>query len=301
LGVARLCVVYGGDCGQMLCPLPELLILGWRPPLGGRRIRKIIFRPDVRQEMRENQVLELPAEMLVALIRQLADQGWNSSQQALEDLKDADLRSAKAHRVKSASVAGIYELRRDALATTPERTMDLARFAAKAREEEAESVRLFRLHLTTSLLLCMITDDATRAISSTSITGIEVDPTSQAVGAVGEIATSHALELCHTLVRNGWRSAELISQALTETDSPSTPVWMASARALAHEFGERAKETRPRLRPTTDLERFSQEMCRTAESQPIKVFHVFDAYGWHGICALSGDQNRAIGSVAMKK
>ncbi|MFC8277597.1 hypothetical protein ACFUJR_34705 [Streptomyces sp. NPDC057271] len=239
--------------------------------------------------------------MIVTLCRQLAEQGWSSSQQALEGLKHADLRSAKAYRIKSASVAGIYELRRDALAATPERTTDLDRFATEAREQGVEFVRLFRLHLATSLFLCMITEDATRAIASTSVTGIEADPTSQAVGAVGEIETSDALELCHTLARNGWRSAEIIFQALAETDSLSIPVWMASSGALAHEFRERAKETRPHLRPAIDLERFSQEMRRTAESQPIRVFHVFDAYGWHGICALSGDQNRAIGAVAMKR
>ncbi|MFJ4343296.1 hypothetical protein [Streptomyces sp. NPDC088915] len=252
-----------------------------------------------KAKMREEQVLELSAAAATDLCRQLADQGWASSQKALEDLKGTDVPSVKARRVKSASVAGIYELRRDMLASTPERTMDLDRFAEKAREERAEFVRLFRIHLATSLFLCMTSEDAGQAISSTTVTGPLVDPTSQAVGAVGEIQTSDALELCRTLIGNGWSSAEIIYQALTETDLLSVPVWMASTGALAHEFSERAKEAGPR--PTVDLERFSQEMNRFDKNQLIRVFHVFDAYGWHGICALSEDQNRAIGAVAMKR
>lgn len=251
--------------------------------------------------MSENQVAEISAGRIEALCRQLAEQGWDSSRHALEDLQGADLRSAKAYRVAAASVAGVYELRRDALSSSPERTKDLDRFAREARAQEVEFVRLFRLGLADSLFLCMVTEDASQAIASTSVTGTGVDPASQAVGAVGEISIGDAIGFCHELARGGWESAAVISDALTESDSQVVPVWLASAEALAHEYEERAAETRSPDRPTMDMERLSQALRRTVESQPLKVFHVFDAYGWHGMCVLSGDQTQAIGAIAMKR
>ncbi|MFE2528026.1 hypothetical protein ACFXEL_27760 [Streptomyces sp. NPDC059382] len=198
-------------------------------------------------------------------------------------------------------MAGIYELRRDALSNAPERTLDLDRLVRKLREHKAEYVRFFRLNLKSSAFLCIVTEDASQAIASTVVIGSGVDPMSQAVGEIGEISTSDAIRFCDALLQNGWESARILSQALIESDLRSIPVWLASAEALAREFWERATEGTPQLRPAIDLERFSRELQQTVESQPIRVFHVFDTYGWHGVCALSGDQARAIGVMAIKK
>lgn len=232
----------------------------------------------------------------------LTQEGWGSARLALGMLEGTQISSVKASLVRRATIAGVYRLRRDALADSVQQTFDLDRFVEEMSERSEDFVLLLSVHLPSYRFVCVLSAEESRPIGSTAVKGAGGDPFTHAVGEIGQLSFQEAKLRCQNLMAGGWESAAIALQGLTEAEPETVPIWLASPKTLAREYSQRAQEYMELNRhgQSLDMNRFAQKM-QTIQETTVCIFHIIDAYGWQCTGALTEDLAQPIASVAVKR
>jgi hypothetical protein len=242
----------------------------------------------------------ISADRIAALCAELAEARWASAQLVLDHIREFPSQAAQLARVKSASLAGIYELRLHQDPGLTERTLDLARFAEALHTAPQEYVRFFPMQMKEGRALVATTEDLERPLASTAVqgTGPAPDARTANASAIGNIPSGRAAELCETLTGSGWRAAPAATETIASSSATEFPVWLATPQTLARHYAEKANELPQR---NIDANRFAQAMAERSPSERILVFHLFDPYGWRITCAVAEDFSTPIAVAAMKR
>ncbi|MFF4732687.1 hypothetical protein ACFY3M_47135 [Streptomyces mirabilis] len=233
---------------------------------------------------------------------QLSQSGWESAQLAASALEQSPGATVETTRIKTASMAGIYSTRLAQNADLPQRTLDIGRFVQSLRESTESFVRFFSVRFKMWRILVVLSDDMRLPIAATAVSGVGENPAGNNVGAVGTISASEALALCRELMEDGWGAASIAVEKLAASGMDEYPVWIASPVTLARHYRERATVTDVDSRNLTslDLDRFSQVMSGLDDAT-VRIFHLFDDYGWQATCAVSNDFAHPLGAVAIRR
>ncbi|WP_234542266.1 hypothetical protein [Streptomyces shenzhenensis] len=242
----------------------------------------------------------LTAHKALAHCRALAQSGWESAQSAADGLEQS-ITPVKLSRVKTASMAGIYSLRLTQDSGLLDRTIDLERFIQVLQDSNEQFIKFYSVSTNKGRTLVTVSDDLERPLAITAVKGTPTDPSSVASGAVGFLKGSRALEICETLITADWESACIAAESLTISTSQDIPLWLATPQTLGRHYADRATHDENSSRMGIDMERFSQVMASLAPDAMIRIFHVFDAYGWQTTVAVSDDLAEALGCVAIKR
>ncbi len=233
---------------------------------------------------------------------QLSHSGWESAQLAASALEQYPGATIETTRVKTASMAGIYSTRLAQNADLPQRTFDIGRFVQSLTESTEPFVRFFSVRFKIWRILVVLSDDMRSPLAATAVTGVGQNSAANSIGAVGTISGGQALALCRELMEDGWDAANIAVEKLANSEGDEHPVWIASPVTLARHYRERAMVTDVNSRNLTslDLDRFAQVMSGLDDAT-IRIFHLFDDYGWQATCAVSDDFARPLGAVAIRR
>lgn len=233
---------------------------------------------------------------------QLSQSGWESAQLAASALEQFPEATIETTRIKTASMAGIYSTRLAQNADLPQRAFDIGRFVQSLTESTESFVRFFSVRFKTWRILVVLSDDVCSPLASTAVAGVGENPAANSVGAVGTISAGQALALCRELMEDGWVAANIAVEKLAASERGEYPVWIATPATLARHYGERALVTDEGSRnlASLDLDRFAQVMSGLDDTT-IRIFHLFDDYGWQVTCAVSDDFARPLGAVAISR
>ncbi|MGP3633504.1 hypothetical protein ACTU45_09060 [Streptomyces sp. 24-1644] len=267
----------------------------------GLTLKPDSHRIEEREEMHEDQRHELERGQAIEACRELALQGWESARLALAEIEESGLASIVLNWVKVDSMAGIYGLRREMLSDEAHRTVDLDRFVRVLAGQNDEFICFFSVNLTEWRFLCALSP-ALVPIGSTAVRGRGEEPEAVQMGAVGEISSNHARSLCTELLSRGWNSAEIAVQAMDEQSPATLSIWIANPQTLADHYGRLAnQEGGVRAAQGQDVERFTEVMGGQRQGHHIRIFHIFDGYGWQITCAISNDLTKPFGSVGIRR
>ncbi|MFD5629975.1 hypothetical protein [Streptomyces sp. NPDC127072] len=201
-------------------------------------------------------------------------------------------------------MVGIYGLRLAGDGDLAERTLDLSRFVQSLKNSNEPFIRFFSVRFQGWRILVAVSDDLNRPIAATAVRGVGVDPASNAIGAVDVISVCQARALCAEMMEGGWEAADIAIEILSNIPSADIPLWLATPLTLARHYGDRAKGSPVSSEGSTslDLRRFALTMAEQGDpGESIRIFHLFDDYGWQSTCAVSEDLARPLGIVAVKR
>ncbi|WP_143051595.1 MULTISPECIES: hypothetical protein [unclassified Streptomyces] len=198
-------------------------------------------------------------------------------------------------------MAGIYGLRLSQATELLDRTTELQRFTHVLQESNEQFIRFFSVPSDDARTLVITSDDLERPLAATTVKGTGADPATLSTGAVEFVKAGRMLELCETLIAADWRAASIAAETLASSPSQNIPVWLATPQTLARHYADRASRRDNSSQEGVDLERFSQAMANRAPGEFVRIFHVFDPYGWQSTLAVSGDLTEALGAVAVKR
>ncbi|MFJ1611057.1 hypothetical protein ACIOHS_48455 [Streptomyces sp. NPDC088253] len=249
-------------------------------------------------------IVDLDVHQAIDRCAELSRSGWESARLALSALDQFPLPSVEASRVKTVSMAGIYSLRLAEDGDLAERTLDLIRFTQSLKNSNEPFIRFFSVRFQDWRVLVAVSDDLAQPIAATAVRGVGADPASNRVGAMGAISVSQAMVLCEEMAEDGWEAANIAAEALGSAAHAEIPIWSANPLTLARHYSDRAKvSVESSGGPTSiDLSRFASTMAEWGDMGGfIRIFHLFDDYGWQSTCAVSEDLAQPLGVVAVKR
>lgn len=239
----------------------------------------------------------ISADRIVALCSDLAEARWSSARLVLDHLQEFPTQSARPARTKTASLAGIYEVRLRQDPWLTERTLDLARFVETLHTATQEFVRFFPIQMKEGRALVAAAEDLQWPLASTVVRGSGTSPEASTASAIGTLPSVRAAEHCEALLGAGWQAAPAAIEMIASSPATEIPVWLATPQTLAQHYTERANEPAQHI----DADRFAQAMSERNPSERILVYHLFDPYDWQITCAITEDSNNPIAATATKR
>jgi hypothetical protein len=247
-----------------------------------------------------NELSTITADRIAALCEELAEAQWWSARLVLDYLQEFPSQSAELARVKTASLAGVYELRLRQEPGLAERARDLARFTEALRAAPQEFVRFFSIKMKEGTALVVASENLQRPLASTVVRGSGTSPgmSTANASAIGNIPPERAAILCETLMQAGWQAAPAAMETIASSMATEFPVWLVTPQTLARHYSEQANEP---ARQHIDAQRFAQAMSVRNPREKILIFHLFDSYGWQITCAITEDFSAPIAVAATKR